>query len=39
VAVRKRFVDRKPRSTYRLTERGRAAFTRHVAALKSLLDL
>jgi len=33
VAARKEFVDRKPRTTCRLTARGRAAFLRHVERL------
>ncbi|MCG3135199.1 MAG: hypothetical protein HMLKMBBP_02705 [Planctomycetes bacterium] len=33
VAVEKEFVDRKPRTTCRLTRRGRAALLAHVAAL------
>jgi len=37
VAVHKRFVDRKPQSTYRLTEGGRKALAEYVRALKQLL--
>ncbi|MFT3913589.1 MAG: transcriptional regulator [Anaeromyxobacteraceae bacterium] len=37
VAVKKGFAGKKPRSTYRLTERGRAAFLAYVKHLKSLL--
>jgi DNA-binding MarR family transcriptional regulator len=37
VAVKKTFVDRKPRSFYRMTEKGRAAFGKYVKTLKSLL--
>ena len=32
------FMDRKPRTFIRATDRGRAAFQDHVAALKSLLE-
>src|SRR3954452_5591189 len=34
VAVAKRFVDRKPQSTYRLTEEGRKALAEYVNALR-----
>ena len=37
VAVRKRFVARKPQSLYALTERGRKALLRYVAHLESLI--
>lgn len=37
VAVEKRFVQRKPQTTYRLTEAGRAALAEYVAALRQLL--
>jgi DNA-binding PadR family transcriptional regulator len=37
VAVEKKFVLRKPQSTYHITESGRAALTEYVAALKQLL--
>ncbi|MFO0582196.1 MAG: transcriptional regulator [Anaeromyxobacter sp.] len=37
VAARKGFAGKKPRSTYRLTEKGRAAFLGYVKQLKSLL--
>jgi len=37
ISVRKRFVGRKPNSLYSLTERGRTAFDRHLAALEKLL--
>jgi len=37
ITVRKRFVRRKPNSLYSLTELGRAAFDRHLAALEKLL--
>jgi len=37
VAVEKKFVERKPQSTYRITEAGRTALAEYVAALKQLL--
>jgi len=37
VAVKKKFVLRKPQSTYRITEAGRQALTEYVRALKQLL--
>jgi DNA-binding HxlR family transcriptional regulator len=37
IRVRKRFVQRKPQTTYRITERGRAALAEYVQALKQLL--
>jgi DNA-binding transcriptional ArsR family regulator len=37
VAMDKRFVDRKPQTTYALTERGRRALLDYVAHLESLL--
>ena len=37
VAVEKKFVERKPQSSYRLTETGRTALTDYVRALKQLL--
>lgn len=39
VAVRKQFLDRKPNSTYRLTEKGRKAFAAYVRAVRSLIDI
>lgn len=36
--VEKEFVDRRPRTTYRLTEEGREMFEEHVAALEELID-
>jgi DNA-binding MarR family transcriptional regulator len=38
VSVEKEFVDRKPRTTYDLTEAGRAAFEDHVRTLEVLID-
>ena len=37
VRVRKKFVLRKPQSSYRITEAGRQALTEYVRALKKLL--
>ena len=37
VSVEKKFVQRKPQTLYRLTERGRTALTEYVRALKQLL--
>ena len=37
VRVKKRFVQRKPQTLYRMTESGRAALTEYVRALKQLL--
>ncbi len=37
IAVEKKFVQRKPQSLYRMTEAGRAALTKYVQALKTLL--
>ncbi len=38
VAVEKEFVDRKPQTTYRLTDEGREKFESHVGTLESLID-
>jgi DNA-binding MarR family transcriptional regulator len=38
LAVEKEFVDRRPRTTYRLTEDGRALFEDHVQTLEALID-
>ncbi|MFC3956766.1 transcriptional regulator [Halovivax cerinus] len=38
VRVEKQFVDRKPQTTYELTDRGERLFEDHVAALESLID-
>ncbi|WP_247731249.1 transcriptional regulator [Halovivax limisalsi] len=38
VAVEKTFVDRKPRTTYELTDRGERLFEDHVATLEALID-
>src|ERR1700689_4654648 len=37
VAVKKKFVQRKPQTLYRMTESGRQALTEYVQALKQLL--
>ena len=37
VAVKKKFVSRKPQTLYRITETGRRALTEYVQALKQLL--
>jgi DNA-binding HxlR family transcriptional regulator len=37
VSVKKRFVQRKPQSLYRMTDAGRQALTEYVHALKQLL--
>jgi DNA-binding HxlR family transcriptional regulator len=37
VAVKKKFVQRKPQTLYRMTEAGRQAFLEYVQALKQLL--
>ncbi len=37
VSVEKKFVQRKPQTLYRMTERGRTALTEYVQALKQLL--
>ncbi|PSQ08891.1 hypothetical protein BRC95_02240 [Halobacteriales archaeon QS_5_68_33] len=38
VRVEKQFVDRKPQTTYELTESGRTKFENHVRTLDSLID-
>ncbi len=37
IAVKKKFVQRKPQTLYRMTEAGRTALTEYVRALKQLL--
>ncbi|SNZ12697.1 Winged helix DNA-binding domain-containing protein [Natronoarchaeum philippinense] len=37
VAVEKQFVDRRPQTTYRLTDEGRAKFEEHIETLEALL--
>lgn len=38
LAVEKEFVDRKPRTSYELTDKGRTLFEEHVQTLESLID-
>lgn len=38
VTVEKQFVDRKPRTTYELTDRGRELFENHVRTLETLIE-
>lgn len=38
IAARKAFVRRRPRTTYRLTPKGRKALTRYLDAMRRLLD-
>ena len=38
VTVEKEFVDRKPRTTYRLTDHGESLFEAHVRTLESLIE-
>ena len=37
ISVTKSFVDRKPNTRYKITERGRAAFKKHLDALEELI--
>jgi DNA-binding PadR family transcriptional regulator len=37
VRVKKKFVNRKPRTLYRMTDAGRQALTEYIQALKQLL--
>ena len=37
VAVQKQFVDKKPQTTYKLTDKGRAAFEAYVNRLESMI--
>lgn len=37
IAVNKTFVDRKPNTKYKATERGRTAFKKHLDALEAVL--
>jgi DNA-binding HxlR family transcriptional regulator len=39
IEVRKQFVNRKPNTTYRVTDLGRAAFNAHLDALEKLLKM
>jgi DNA-binding MarR family transcriptional regulator len=38
VEVEKEFVDRKPQTTYRLTDFGREKFEEHIGTLEALID-
>jgi len=38
VTMQKQFVDRRPQTTYELTEHGRELFENHVKTLESLVD-
>jgi DNA-binding MarR family transcriptional regulator len=37
ISVSKSFVDRKPNTRYKITERGRSAFKKHLDALEELI--
>jgi DNA-binding MarR family transcriptional regulator len=37
ISVTKTFVDRKPNTKYKITERGRAAFKKHLDALEAVV--
>ena len=37
LAVHKRFVDRKPNTKYKITDRGRTAFRKHLDALEQVI--
>ncbi len=37
VDVKKAFVDRRPKTTYKLTENGRKAFTEHLKQLEAII--
>jgi len=37
IEVKKEFVGKKPRTSYRVTQKGREAFTEHLNALEKLL--
>lgn len=39
ISVTKAFVDRKPNTKYKATERGRSAFKRHLDAMEELIKL
>jgi predicted ArsR family transcriptional regulator len=38
IAVKREFVGKRPRSSYRLLPAGRAAFARHLAKLQSIIE-
>ncbi len=37
IAMRKEFIGRKPNTKYNVTEKGKTAFSRHIAALEELI--
>lgn len=37
LSIKKSFVDRKPNTKYKVTEKGRAAFKKHIDALEALV--
>lgn len=39
LSVTKSFIERKPNTRYKITERGRAAFKKHLDALEELIKL
>jgi DNA-binding HxlR family transcriptional regulator len=39
LSVNKTFIDRKPNTRYKITERGRVAFKRHLDAMEELIKL
>lgn len=39
ITVSKSFVDRKPHTQYKITERGKSAFKKHLDALESVIRL
>jgi DNA-binding MarR family transcriptional regulator len=38
ISVTKSFIDRKPNTKYKITERGRTAFKKHLDALEAVLQ-
>ncbi|MGF7140816.1 winged helix-turn-helix domain-containing protein [Roseimarinus sediminis] len=38
IEVAKQFIDRKPNTTYSVSEKGRAAFQKHLTALEQLIN-
>ena len=38
IDIKKKFVGKKPQTTYQVTEEGRKAFERHLSALESLIN-
>ena len=39
ILVNKQFIDRKPNTNYQLTEKGRAAFEKHLEAIEALIKM